>query len=187
MSDTNIVPVDLDPKNSKVARRTLLTTAYFTLILANLNILSEQVSFFGVSIELDQDKLIALGQVSTFALFIVYIVKELPNLNVLLHVRTTRRINASHKFARNSLSGRLEMEYRQPDQYDDLPNSDIQALEIQLKNEKESVDQRAANRSANLTFISDVFSCYIVPVLMAIPAISCPTSLGQLLTYISKL
>jgi hypothetical protein len=111
LSDTNIVPVDLDPKDSKVARRTLLTTAYFTLILANLNILSEQVSFFGVSIELDQDKLIALGQVSTFALFIVYIVKELPNLNVLLHVRATRRINARHKFARNSLSGRLEMEY----------------------------------------------------------------------------
>ena len=64
MSDTNMVPVDLDPKDSKVARRTLLTTAYFTLIFANLNILSEQVSFFGVSIELDQGKLIEVPLVS---------------------------------------------------------------------------------------------------------------------------
>jgi len=79
---------DLDPQDSRSARKSLMVVSASTLFVANLTFLSSEFSFFGFLIEISHERIVAVGRILSLVLLLIFVLKEMPYFVALLRNRS---------------------------------------------------------------------------------------------------
>lgn len=168
-----------DLSNSKSARRALYSASLITFIVANLTFTSTKFGLFGLEVVFEQERLVAVGQISVFILLVVFFLRASPGFSDLLAERRSDKINRKH----NHESLNLEQLWNAPDQYQDGPDGDRNRMSVEQTHEMNSYTSKRISRFRFLTFSAEIVVSYLLPAGLGLWAISQPNGL-RLLTDI---
>ena len=110
-------------------------TACTTIAFATINITSDTFSFYLFEVEVNQEKLIIAGQITTGIVLALFLLKVAPDIFDRLAKTTAARMEKRHAFDRQNLAYELGWSEEDRD-YSGSPQDDIDDQESSHKREK---------------------------------------------------
>lgn len=92
----NLISEHLDPEDWRKAKRALLLASITTLVVAGVEIISDEFALFGFEVRLAQDKLVASGQIVSGVLLFLYCIKIGPDVVRRIQDFFVERLKAKH-------------------------------------------------------------------------------------------
>jgi len=174
---------DLDPQDSRSARKSLMVVSASTLFVANLTFLSSEFSFFGFLIEISHERIVAVGRILSLVLLLIFVLKEMPYFVALLRNRSLEKLTLKHKAEHTSLADRWG--HNDGEYSGDGPEAEFQDLAYRQGFEKAQVDIKYSKAAALVSFLGALLIKYSLPIALGSLAAFFPFALDATVGWLS--
>ncbi len=170
-----------DVENLVKTRRALMIVSLLTLVFANLTIVSEKFSFFGIEVLISQKSIVLAGQAATLYLSMVFLLQALPEFIKMFGWMWDARINSLERVAWSNYRNDWGFNEGDYEEHSGGPDGDAQVIKWQF--ERLRTKKHSWLEVASLTSImtANFFVSYVSPIVAASLCLLWPELLGWLL------
>tara|TARA_R100000935_G_C2763958_1_gene134822 strand:+ start:160 stop:627 length:468 start_codon:yes stop_codon:yes gene_type:complete len=150
----------------------------------NIEFLSDRFTVFELSLAISQEKIVALGQVSTFAMLFIFITRETKKLILWWRAKAANRLRIQQNEIRLDFMYKLgwDGDYRE---YSQDPSGEIEEMSDTHEYELKSLENRYEMIANSVDTTAETILKYILPITFAVIAIFCPNALSWCINAIS--
>lgn len=170
-------------ETSEKSRRSLVALALATLLIANVEIVSDRMSVLGLEFLISQERLIALGQISTFAALIFFLLRSSGEIVEELKKARLSRLERHKSDEFRNLSSSWGFDAGDPPDFS--PEGEFKELEYSFALRKKEVESYYQVLVFIFQALQVVILNYGFPIFVSVLAIFHPQALSDAVGYIS--
>jgi hypothetical protein len=165
-------------------RRSLLVTSIATLTFANIKLLSNKATVFGLEIEISQLDLVKIGQVATAYLIIIFIAQATPSFFKAVGWFRETRINKAERSEWRKFREDWGLDQEDYGDYDNSggPEDESKQLKAEYDWRRKKLDDWTTNMSSGSFILANVFFVYFMPLAIGFVEIFYPLSFKFLIS-----
>lgn len=141
----------LDYSDEKRSRKAVLTAGIATILIANLQITSQTLKILGLEFVIAQTRMVALGQIASATLLVLFCLRSAPNYLDLLQKLSLERLQRRKKIAIRKWEADWDMDVPAETEYG--PKGERDEIETDFK----YLRARLEERYSVLTFLTGAF------------------------------
>ena len=184
MSIDELIAGRFTSKDSTKSRKALVTSALLTIIVSSIVIVSDQISLLGFTIKVEQQSLIAFGQITTLLLLIVFLFRVFPEYIPLFREYSLKKVELEEQASRSAIF-EDHFGYDDGDQdYDGSPEAELREVGARAKRQKAAKETAFDKFELRYNVASGIVLDLALPVFLSFIAVFSPEAPKRTALYL---
>lgn len=174
MSVEDMISERFSPDDHPKARKSLISAAILAIVLAGIDITSEQFSLYVFTVKVEQETLVASAQIVTSVLLAIFLIRIFPTFLEQYRAYSIKKLGIQANIDRTNVYEGLFGPGHTMDDYDGSPESEIKWVADKWKAKQQRKEASIDRISLIFSTFTETILNFLVPTLLAIIAISHP-------------